>query len=173
MNRNQKEQVIAEVRSGLETSSVAYVTHYRGLNVDEMTELRSKMRETGAKMRVVKNTLTKRAIKGTDFEPITDLLEGPTAITWSDDPAGPAKVLTEFAKDHDKLVVLGGVLDGNALQVSEIEALAKLPSREVLLAQLMGVMNGPVQGIVNVLSAVPGGFVRALDQIRQQKEEAA
>lgn len=171
MNREQKGQIIDEVRSSLSEANVAVATHYRGLTVTEMNELRRNMEKEGAGLRVVKNTMARLAIKGTDFEPMGDLLKGPTAIAFSKDPVAPAKVLTQFAKDHPNLVILGGVLDGEKVDLGRIEALAKLPSRDILLAQLFGLMRGPAQGIVNVLTAVPGGFVRVLEQIRQQKEK--
>jgi large subunit ribosomal protein L10 len=167
-----KAQVIEEVREAYGRSSVAIVSEYRGLTVDELTELRTEVRNAGAEIRVVKNTLAKRAADGTDFEALSDYLVGPTIIALSSDPVAPAKALSEFGKKHDKLVLKGGVLNGKVLDVKEIKALAKLPSREVLLAKLMGTMNGPIQNFVGVLAAVPGSLVRVLDQVKQQKEQA-
>ncbi len=138
-----------------------------------MTELRANARKVDCGVRVVKNTLVRRALKGTDFGPLDAHLEGPTAIVTSADPVAPAKVLSDFAKEHKNLKILGGVLEGQALDVAGIEALAKLPSREVLVAKMLGTMMAPVQNFVGVLAAVPGGFVRVLEQIRQQKEQAA
>nr|CRH06689.1 50S ribosomal protein L10 [Candidatus Magnetococcus massalia] len=172
MKQADKSIIVEEVRESLNQSSIAIVAHYRGLTVDEMTELRSKLREAGAEMRVVKNTLAKRASAGTDFEGLNDFLSGPSSLTWSTDPVAPAKVLSAFAKDHDNLKIIGGVLDGNVLDVAGIEKLSKLPSKEELVAKLLRTLNNPIQGIVGVLAAVPGGFVRALEQVRQQKEAA-
>lgn len=173
MKQEEKGQIIEEIRSIMAGSKVAIVTHYRGLTVAELTDLRRKMRQAGAEYRVVKNTLAKRAAKGTGFENLEGLLSGPTGLATSKDPVAPAKVLAEFAKGNPKLVLLGGVLDGKMLTPEGIQELAKLPSREVLLAQLMGVMNGPIRGFVTVLSQVPASFVRVLDQIRQHKEDQA
>lgn len=173
MDKTKKGQVIEEVRESFGRSSVGVVTHYRGLTVTEMVELRSKLRELGAEYRVSKNTLVKIAAKDTPFEGLSEYLTGPTAIALSADPVGPAKALTGFAKNNEKLVILGGVLDGKPISPDDIKALAALPSREELLSKLLGTMNGPAQGFVTALSQIPGGFVRCLDQIRQQKEEAA
>lgn len=171
MDRQGKEQVMEDFRTSLQRSSVAVATHYRGLTVAEMTKLRVRMRQAGAEYQVIKNTLATIAAKDTPFEPLAQLLTGPTGIAFAKDPVAPAKVLTEFAREHPKLIVRGGVLDGKLMDEKGIEALAKLPSREVLLGQLLGVMNGPIRGFVTVLAALPTGLVRALDQIRQQKEE--
>lgn len=173
MNREEKGRVIEEVRGTLGRSSIAIVTHYRGLTVKEMTLLRRKIRDVGAEYRVIKNTLARRAAGGDSFEGLNGILTGPTGLATSHDPVAIAKVLTEFAKTHPKLQVVGGVMEGRALSVEGIQALAKLPSRDVLLGQLVGVLAAPMRGLVTVLAALPGGLVRALDQIRQQKEQAA
>ncbi|MEO5366793.1 MAG: 50S ribosomal protein L10 [Magnetococcus sp. WYHC-3] len=173
MNKTEKGQVIEEVRESLSQASVAIVTHYRGMTVAEMTKLRRSLRDAGAEFRVVKNTLARRASQGTPFEPLSPLLTGPTGIAYSADPVAPAKALSQYAKQNPKLEILGGVLDGKAMDAAGVQALAELPSREVLVAQLLGVLNGPIRNFVGVLAAVPGGFVRALDQVRQQKEQAS
>ncbi len=164
-----KEKIVGDVRQRFEQSNIVVVAHYRGLPVAQMTDLRRQMRQAGGEIRVVKNTLARRAAQGTPFEPVGELLTGPTCIALSQDPVAPAKVLTEFSKKNPTLQVVGGVMDGNRVNTGEIAALAKLPSREVLLAQLMGVMMGPLRGFVTVLSALPGGLVRVLDQIREEK----
>ena len=171
MDHKGKAQVVEEVREAYERSSVAIVSEYRGLTVDEMTALRVEVRNAGAEIRVVKNTLAKRAAQGTDFEGLSDYLVGPTIIAFSADPVAPAKALSTFEKTHEKLILKGGVLNGKNIDTDGIKALAKLPSREVLLAKLMGTMNGPIQNFVGVLAAVPGSLVRVLDQVRQQKEQ--
>lgn len=173
MKRDEKGRVIDEVRATLERSNIAIVTHYRGLSVGEMTELRRKFREAGAEFRVVKNTLARRAAQGTEFEALEPLLTGPSGLATGPDPVVPAKVLADFAKTHPKLQMVGGVMGGRTVTPEAIQSLAKLPSREVLLGQLVGVMGAPMRGLVTVLAALPGGLVRALDQIRQQKEQAA
>ncbi|MGN7611642.1 50S ribosomal protein L10 [Magnetococcales bacterium HHB-1] len=172
MNRSQKSEAIDEVKAHLKGAQVAIVAHYRGLTVMEMNELRKQMRQEDVWFKVVKNTLTRRAIKGSEFEPMGQFLNGPTGIALSEDPAAPARVLSKYAKENDKLVILGGVLDGDVLTTEDVIKLSKLPSREELLAKLMGTMQAPVQNFVGTLAAIPGGFVRVLDQIRQQKEEA-
>lgn len=173
MNKQGKEQVVAEVRATLSEAAISISTHYRGLTVAEMTELRRKIFETGAEYRVVKNTLAKLAAKGTPHEPLSEFLTGPTALATSRDPVGPSKALTEYAKGHPNLIINGAVMDGKLLNAADVAALAKLPPKEVLAAQLMGVMMGPLRGFVTVLHQVPSGLVRVLDQVRQQKEEAA
>lgn len=173
MKQEEKGKIIEEIRKSLSGSKVAIVTHYRGLTVAELTDLRRKMRQAGAEYRVVKNTLAKRAAQGTGFTALDSMLGGPTGLATSADPVAPAKVLAEYAKTNPKLVLVGGVLDGQVISTEMIQDLAKLPSREVLLAQLMGVMNGPIRGFVTVLNQIPASFVRVLDQIRQQKEDQA
>ncbi len=172
MDQKGKAEVVEEVRSAYDRSSVAIVSEYRGLTVSEMTELRNEIRNAGAEIRVVKNTLAKRAATGTSFEGLSNYLVGPTIIAFSQDPVAPAKVLAAFEKNHENLILKGGILNGKDLDVNGIKALAKLPSREVLIAKLLGTMNGPVQNFVGVLAAVPASLVRALEQVRQQKEQA-
>lgn len=171
MNKSEKALVIEEVRESFGRSTVGVVTHYRGLTVGQMGDLRRALKAANADIRVVKNTLAKLAAKDTPFDGLSEFLTGPTAIAFSADPVGPAKVIVEYAKKNDKLVILGGVLDGKPLNVGEIKALAALPSRDELLARLLGTMNAPIQGFVTAMSQIPTGFVRCLDQIRQQKEE--
>lgn len=171
MNREEKGQVVDEVRASLERSRVAVVAHYRGLTVSEMTALRRKFRESGSEFQVVKNTLAKRAAQGTPFENLSTLLRGPTSLATSMDPVAPAKVLDDFAKEHPNLQIVGGILDGKVVDAQGIVALAKLPSREVLLSRMLGSLNAPIQGFVGVLAALPGSLVRVLDQIQKQKEQ--
>lgn len=172
MFKDDKAKVVEEVREAYKRSTVAIVSEYRGLTVGEMTALRVDIRNSGSEIRVVKNTLAKRAAEGTDFEGLSNYLVGPTVIAFSNDPAAPAKALSEFEKKHSNLILKGGILNGKDLDVNGIKALAKLPSREVLLAKLLGTMNGPIQNFVGVLAAVPASLVRVLDQVRQQKEQA-
>ncbi|MBF0271387.1 MAG: 50S ribosomal protein L10 [Magnetococcales bacterium] len=173
MNQTEKSEIIQEVLDSMGRSEVAIATHYRGLSVAHMTRLRREIRQAGAELRVVKNTLTKRAIQGSKFQPLEKVLTGPTVLAFSKDPVAPAKVLTDFAKKNPLLVIQGGVLNGVFMTPQEITELAKLPSREVLLARLLGTMMNPVQGIVGVLAAVPAAFVRVLDKIREEKEKQA
>lgn len=172
MNQTEKSKIIEEVQISASRSIVAVVTHYRGLTVADMTDLRRKCRKAGVEFRVIKNTLARRAMQGGPFEPLSALLAGPTGVAFSADPAAPSKVLEEFIKTHPKMQVMGGVLEGKLLDPVGIMALAQLPSREVLLARLLGSLMSPIQGFASVLAAIPAGLVRALDQIRRQKEAA-
>lgn len=172
MKKTDKQKIVDKVNAVFKDSSLAIVTHYRGLNVAEMTQLRRDVRQAGGQVRVVKNTLTKRAAKGTGFEGLDQFLTGPTALIIADEPVGSSKAVIKFAKDHKTLGVLGGCMDGDVIDLGQITALSKLPSREELLAKLMGSLMSPAQGVVTVLNAVPAGLVRALDQVRQQKEAA-
>ncbi len=173
MNRNSKEQVVAELAEKLAAAKAAYLADYRGINVEQANTLRGELLKTGVEYRVVKNTLLKLAIKGTDNECLSDHLNGPTALTIvNDDPVAPAKVLSEFAKRIDKFELKCGVLEGKLLSINEIKALAELPSREVLLAKMLGSMNAPVSNFVGVLAAVNRSLVQVLAAIRDQKEAA-
>lgn len=173
MNQSEKGKVIDDVRGILNRSNIAVVAHYRGLTVGEMTSLRKEIRGSGSELRVVKNTLTKRATVGTGYEALAELLKGPTVLAFSKDPVAPAKVLTDFAKKYPKLELRGAVLNGKIVGVEGLVSLAKLPARGVLLAKLLGTMNAPISNFVGVLAAVPGSLVRVLEQIRQAKEGAS
>jgi len=171
VNQTEKGKIVEEVRQLLGQASIAIVAHYRGLTVADMTLLRREMRQAGCHIRVVKNTLTRRAAKGSDFERLGEFLAGPTCLTISADPVAPAKALLGFAKNNPNLKILGGVLNGTVVNSKEIGDLAKLPSREVLIAKLLGTMMGPVQSFVGVLAAVPASLVRVLDRVRESKEQ--
>lgn len=170
MNQTEKEQVVDEVRQELQKASVVIVTRYRGLKVADMTRLRRELHASGSQYRVIKNTLARRAAQGTSFEGLTQFMTGPTGIAISTDPVAPAKVLETFAKKNPLLEVVGGVLNGTVINAAGISELAKLPSREVLIAQLLGTMIAPIQSFVGVLVAVPASLVRVLDRVRESKE---
>lgn len=173
MARPDKVQAVEEIKDRLSRVQGAVVADYRGLNVAEATELRKRLREAGVEFKVLKNTLTIRAAQEAGVEAIIPLLTGPTAIAFGyDDPVAPAKVLSDFAKDHKALELKGGLLDGNALNVDGVKALADLPSREELLAQVCRGMQAPIAGMVNVLQGNIRNFVYALEAVRKQKEEA-
>ena len=173
LNLEQKKAVVADLRARSETAQAAVLTDYRGLTVDEMTDLRAQLRENGVFFQVVKNNLVKRAVEGTDLEPLTEHLKGPTALALAEDPVAAAKVLSEFAKDHDDLEIKVGVLSGKEMAAADVEALAKLPSREQLLTQLAVGLNAPATKLARSLNAVPAKFARALAAVRDQKGEAA
>jgi len=170
MATDNKVQLVEEFAAKLATAKAAFVADYRGLNVDEVNELRGKLRGAGVEYRVVKNTLLRLAAKGTDFECLGDYLQGPTAIAIAqEDPVAPAKVLAEYAKDSKFFELKTAVLEGKILSESEVKALAELPSREVLLGKMLGSINAPVSNFVGVLAAVPRSLVQVLGAIRDQK----
>ncbi len=170
MNREEKRKLVAELHEAWQQAAAGVVVHYRGLTVAEMSTLRRSLRDVGARLRVVKCTLARRAAEDTPFAALVPLFSGPIAVAYGDEPVGMAKALVEFAKGHEALVILGGVLDGQAMDPEGVKRLAALPSREELLAQLFAQMQAPIAGFVRVLSEVPASFVRALAAIRDQKE---
>jgi large subunit ribosomal protein L10 len=152
--RPDKVAAVDEVKSGLTGSAATLLTHYRGLSVTELAELRAKLREVGAEYRVAKNTLTRIAARDAGMAELQDLLEGPTALVFcSEDPVAPAKALKAFAKDHPALVVRGGYLDGEVLDEAAAIKLADLASKEELLAQLAGLMYGALANTARLLQA--------------------
>ena len=173
MRMSEKEAVVQELHERLANAQIAIVADYKGMDVESLTKLRSELREAQAELRVVKNTLLGRASEGTGVEAIRDHFKGPNAICFSEvDPVAPAKVLTKFAEENDKLEIKIGVLEGKSLSIAEIEALSKLPSKDQLLGQLLSVMNAVPTGLVNVLSGVPRGLVNVLSAVKDQKEAA-
>ena len=167
-----KEAVVDSIKEKLEASQSVVLIDYRGLTVAEVTELRNQMREAGVEYQVLKNTMIKRAAEKAGIEGLDPILEGPTAVAFGiNDPVAPAKILTKFAKDTKKITIKGGVLAGNAIDVAAVENLAKLPSKEELIAKMLGSLNAPITGLVMVLSGVTSKFVRTLEAIRVQREE--
>jgi len=150
-------------------ANAGVVTHYRGLTVAQMEQLRRTLHQSGVSLQVVKRTLARRAAEGTGFKAAEDLFTGPIAIAYGRDPVGMAKAISEFADKNDKLEIVGGVLDGKLLNAADVKALASLPSREVLLARLLGSMQSPISGFVRTLAEIPTSFVRALAAVRDQK----
>lgn len=170
MDRNSKEQVVAELAGTLASAKAAFLADYRGLNVEKLTQLRRELRGSGAEYRVVKNTLLRLAAKGTDMECMSAMLEGPTAVAIvPQDPVAPAKVLADFAKANAKFALKGGALGGKVLSADDVRALAELPSREVLLGRMLGSLNAPVTNFVGVLAAVPRSLVQVLAAIQEKK----
>lgn len=173
MNREQKAKKVADLHERLSVSDLVVLTDFTGLDVGEMTELRAKLKEAGAKYLVTKNTLLRLAAKDTNAEPLTDQFVGPNGVTMAEgDVVAAAKVLHEFAKQSKKFEIKIGVLEGNTIQPEDLKALADLPSREVLLAQILGAMNAVPGGFVGVLAAVPRNFVQVLKAIEEQKAAA-
>lgn len=171
MNRDNKQELVTEMHERLGRAKAVFLADFRGMDVGKATTLRNELRSASVEYRVFKNTLLERASQGTDMECLSPYLTGPTAIAISyDDPVSAAKVLSKFAKDpQGKFVLKVGVLSGKLLDVKQIQALAELPSREVLLAKMLGSMQAPATNFVGVLAALPGSLVRALDAIRAQK----
>lgn len=152
-------------------AKVAVVADYKGLTVEEITELRRSLQDNKADLTVTKNTLCKLASKGTDFEAIAEFMHGPTAIAFGfGDEVGAAKVLNKFIKENKKGEILGAVLDGNVLSADEAKKLASMPSKEELIAKILGSINSPASGIVNSVNGVMSALVRAVAAVRDGKQ---
>ena len=173
LSLEQKQATVAEVQTRLGSAQAVIVAEYRGLNVERVTQLRSKARKSGVYLRVLKNTLARRAIKGTPFEKLSEQMVGPLMYGISQDPVAGAKVLSEFAKENELFVIKAGAMPNAMMSAQEIKALAQLPSREELLATLLGTMQAPMAKLVRTLNEVPGKFVRTLAAYRDSKEKAA
>ncbi|WP_301117314.1 50S ribosomal protein L10 [Pusillimonas sp. (ex Stolz et al. 2005)] len=172
LNREEKAVVIEEVSAELAKAQSVIIAEYRGLDVAAVTVLRKQARESGVYLRVLKNTLVRRAVAGTPFEVLSSKMSGPLMYAISEDPVSAAKVLASFAKTNDKLVITGGALPDNALDTEGVKALATMPTRDELLAKLMGTMQAPITQFVRTLNEVPTKFVRGLAAVRDQKEAA-
>ncbi len=162
LNLNDKKAVVAEVSAQVANAQTIVIAEYRGIGVVDLTVLRKKARESGVYLRVLKNTLVRRAVADTPFAGLADQMVGPLIYSVSADPVAAAKVLSDFAKANDKLVLKAGSYAGNVLDKAGVQALASIPSREELLSKLLYVMQAPV-----------AGFVRALDALAKQREEVA
>ena len=162
MLRAEKSNVIASLHETFNTAGVVVVAHYQGLNVAEITDLRRKMRASGAGFRVAKNRLVKLAAADTPFAAASELFTGPTAIGFSQDPTAAPKVLSEFAKKNDKLKIIGGGFGGTLLDPAAVKALAELPSIDELRAKLIGILNAPASKLVRVLGAPAQNLVGVL-----------
>ena len=173
MDRSAKEQLVSELKDAFNGTNMVVVTHYSGLTVAEMGDLRDRMREAGAKFKVTKNRLTRLALEGTQFQGISDLFTGPTAMAYSEDPVAAAKAAVEFSKKNDKLVVLGGAMGEQALDADAIKNLATLPSLDELRAKIVGMLNTPATRIAGVLQAPAGQVARVISAYGQSEGEAA
>ena len=169
LNLDEKKAVVAEVSAEVAKAQGIFVAEYRGLEVGRMTELRAKARKSGVYLRVLKNTLARRAVAGTPFEKLAGQMVGPLVYGISSDPVATAKVLNEFAKANEKLVIKAGAMPNAVITAKEVKALASMPSREQLIAQLLGTMQAPVAQFVRTLNEVPSRFVRTLAAIRDQR----
>jgi len=173
LSLEQKKAVVAEISAQVAKAQAIVVAEYRGLEVGNMTALRREARKSGVYLRVLKNTLARRAVMGTPFEKLSGHLTGPLIYGMSPDPVATAKVLNEFAKSNDKLVIRAGALPNSVIDAKEVKALATMPSREELIAKLLGTMQAPIATFVRTLNEVPSRFVRTLAAVNEKKQGAA
>ena len=173
LNLEQKQAVVAEIASKLAGAQAVIVAEYRGLDVGRVTQLRARARQSGMYLRVLKNTLARRAVQGTPFEKLAEKMSGPLMYGIAQDPVAGAKVLADFAKENELFVIRGGAMPNSVMSDKDIKALAQLPSRDELLAKLMGTMQAPIAKLVRTMNEVPTKFVRALAAVRDAKEKAA
>jgi large subunit ribosomal protein L10 len=167
----EKEQIIAEFKERVEANRIAIATRFIGINAEQATTLRSKLRENGVLFKVYKNTLAARALDEMGLGDAVQYMEGPTAWAFCEDPVAPAKVLKDYAKDNELVVMNGAVLAGEVLSPERLKALADLPSRDELIAKTVGTMAAPLRNFVSVMAAPTRNFVNVIEQIRKQKEE--
>jgi large subunit ribosomal protein L10 len=172
VDRAKKREVVAMLREVFRDTPAVVVAHNLGLTVAEITDLRNRMYEAGGRVKVAKNRLAKLALKGSPREGLADLLTGPTVLFYSDDPVVAPKIVVEFAKKNEKLVILGGALDASILDADGVKALAELPSLDELRARLIGLVQAPAQKIASVLQA-PGGQIARVLAARAEQEQAA
>ena len=166
-----KQVIVQEIAEKFRNAQTAVLVDYRGLTVEEVTELRAQARAAGVEYKVYKNSMMRFAAKETGYEGLLDVLVGPTAIAFCNtDPVAPAKMLSEFAKKHKALEIKAGMVDGKVLDVQGVAELAELPPREVLVARVLGALNSPITGFVNVLNGNMRGLVVALNAIAEQKQ---
>jgi large subunit ribosomal protein L10 len=172
LNLDDKKAVVAEVSAEVANAQSIIVAEYRGLEVVDITTLRANARKEGVYLRVLKNTLVRRAIAGTPFEAMSSKLVGPLIYGISKDPVAAAKLLSDFAKGNPKLVIAAGAMPNYVMDVAGVKALASMPSREELLSKLLGTMQAPITQFVRTLNEVPTKFVRGLAAVRDAKEAA-
>lgn len=169
---SEKQAMVADVSAQVADAQAIVVAEYRGLEVGNLTALRVSARQSGVYLRVLKNTLVRRALAGTAFEGLAPQLAGPLIYGIAKDPVAAARVLHDFAKNHDKLVIKCGAMAHYVMDAAAVKALATLPSREELLAKLLGAMQAPIAQFVRTLNEVPTKFVRGLAAVRDQKQAA-
>lgn len=173
LNLEQKKSVVSEVAAHIATAQAIVIAEYRGAKVGEMTALRKSARGAGVYFRIIKNTLARRAVADTPFADLAPHMVGPLAFAMSDDPVAAAKVLSVFAKGNDKFVIKAGAMANYLMTAKDVASLANMPSRDELLAKLLGTMQAPVTKFVQTLNEVPTKFVRALAAVRDQKQAAS
>ena len=173
LNLEQKQAVVAEVSAQVARAQSIVLAEYRGLGVAAMTDLRKKARGSGIYLRILKNTLVRRAVAATPFAALSEQMIGPLAYGISSDPVKAAKVLYEFAKENEKFVIKAGAMPNFVMSAKDVANLAKMPSRVELIAKLMATMQAPVARFVQTLNEVPGKFVRTIAAVRDQQEKQA
>ncbi|RJP66023.1 MAG: 50S ribosomal protein L10 [Candidatus Abyssobacteria bacterium SURF_17] len=172
MPRPEKEKLVEELSGKLSHNQIAVLTDYTGLNVQAITSLREQFRKASVEYRVFKNTLARIAAKECGLDQLTDFMEGPTGYVFANDPVIPSKVLADFIKSNPNMKIKCGVINGKVINASQVQSLATLPPREVLLARLLGQMNAPITGLVTVLNGPIRKLVYALEELRKKKEAA-
>lgn len=169
LNLDEKKAIVAEVSAQVANAQAIIMAEYRGIEVGQMTQLRTKAREAGIYFRVIKNSLVRRAVADTPYAELADHMVGPLAYGISSDPVAAAKVLHEFSKDNNKFVIKIGAMGEQVMSDEDVKALAALPSREELLSKLLGTMQAPISKFVQTLNEVPSKFVRGLAAVRDSK----
>jgi large subunit ribosomal protein L10 len=172
LNLDEKKAVVAEVSAQVKGAQSIILAEFRGLQVSDMTVLRAKARKANVYFHVMKNTLARRAVADTPFAGLTDHMVGPLVYGISDDPVAAAKVMHDFAKANDKFVIKAGALANSVMSAKEVASLASMPSRDELIAKLMGTMQAPIAKFVQTLNEVPTKFVRGLAAVRDSKQSA-
>ena len=172
LSMQEKQAVVQEVAAQVATAKAIVLAEYRGLEVGSMTELRRRARRSGVYLRVLKNTLARRAVKDTPFAKLAESMTGPLVYGISSDPVATAKVMNEFAKGNEKFVIRAGAMPNAVISAREVAALASMPSREELVARLMGTMQAPIAQFVRTLNEVPSKFVRALAAVHDARARA-
>ncbi len=172
MDRAAKRELVAQMHEVFKDAGVVVVAHYAGLSVAQMTDFRNRMREAGGQVKVAKNRLAKLALRDTDAAAIEDLFKGPTCVSYSQDPIAAAKVAVNFAKENNKLVILGGTMGANPLDANGVKALAELPSLDELRGTLVGLIQAPMSKLVRIINE-PGGKLARVIQAKASQDEAA
>ena len=173
LSLEQKQAVVSEIAAQLAKAQAVIVAENRGLSVEAVTGLRAKARKSGLFLRVLKNTLVRRAVKGTPFEALAGQLSGPLVYGIAQDPVSGAKVIAEFAKENELFIIKGGAMPNAMMSPADIKALATMPSREELLARLAGTLQAPIAKLARTLNEVPGKFARALAAVHAAREKSA
>ena len=169
LNLEEKKAVVAEVSAQVAEAQAIILAEYRGLEVGDLTQLRAQARKSGVYLRVLKNTLVRRAVDGTPFSGLANEMVGPLMFGISTDPVAAAKVLNDFARSNDKFVIKASAMPNQVMDAKGVQALATMPSREELLSKLLGTMQAPIAKFVRTLNEVPTSFVRGLAAVRDQK----